>query len=170
MDAGTAIGLLITHGSLAVSAIFTIVIVAVSVLVPIIIMGVVTFVIVKQLQSGNAQLVVASPLLQLAHEAANPSKPSPKRLKKVSCQQCGGSKLTRPKTAYVYCDFCGSLVDWDFRIACETAGSAKPGPAYEALQRVEAPLQLKAKAAGDRVAYAESTRRVFDAHFTHAKG
>lgn len=170
MDAGTLIGLLVTLGSLVVSAVFTIVIVAVSVIVPLAIMGLVAFVIVKQLQSGNAQFVVASPLLAVAHEVANPSKPSPKRLKKVSCSQCGGSKVTPPKTAYVYCDYCGSFVDWDFQIACRTAGSAKPGPAYEALQRNEAPVQLKAKAAGDRETFAASTRRVFDAHFGAAKG
>lgn len=128
-----------------------------SVLLPLAIVGVVLFLVSKQAGRGGLLVVQATP-------------PAPKRLKKVACTQCGGSKVTPPKTAYVYCDYCGSLVDWDFRIACSTAGSARPGPAYEALQAQEGPKQKAAKDRGDREAYQASVRRVFDAHFTAAKG
>jgi len=47
-------------------------------------------------------------------------------------------------TAYVYCDFCGALADWDFNTAC-SAGNALPGPAYEALARQLAPSMNHAK-------------------------
>lgn len=52
------------------------------------------------------------------------------------------------ETAYVYCDFCGALADWDFNRAC-SAGNALPGPAYEALARQLAPAMNQAKAYRD---------------------
>lgn len=168
MDAGALIGLLVTLAITVVSVVASLLITAVSVLVPLLVMGVFAYFLVKQLNSGQGAIVVHSPLLALAQQAAGPG--GPKRLKQVSCPQCGGSKLMPPKTAYVYCDFCGSLIDWDFKIACSTAGSAKPGPAYEALARKEKPAQDAALAAGDRDAYAAVTRRLFDAHFDACKG
>ena len=38
-------------------------------------------------------------------------------VKQVDCVQCGAPKQLPSKTAYVYCDHCGSLTDFDFRIA-----------------------------------------------------
>jgi DNA-directed RNA polymerase subunit RPC12/RpoP len=166
MDAGSIVGLVIT---LAFSVVITVVVTAVSVIVPLVITGVVLWVVIKQLQSGQRAIVISGPLAQLAAGAAA-SAPKSRQLKKIVCSTCGGSKLVPPKTAYVYCDYCGSLVDWDFKIACSTAGSAKPGPAYEALLRTEGPKQAAARAAGDREAYADVTRRIFDAHFRACPG
>src|SRR5271165_4026944 len=38
-------------------------------------------------------------------------------VKKVDCPRCGAPKRLPSKTAYLYCDHCGSLVDYDFRLA-----------------------------------------------------
>lgn len=57
----------------------------------------------------------------------------------VRCHSCGGPKLLPSPSAYVYCDYCGALSDWDFGAAC-AKGNALPGPAYEALHRRLAPL------------------------------
>jgi hypothetical protein len=38
-------------------------------------------------------------------------------VKKVDCSRCGAPKRLPSKTAYLYCDHCGSLVDYDFRLA-----------------------------------------------------
>jgi hypothetical protein len=163
MDIGTLIGLVITLLSLAFSLVITVVVGLVSVLLPLAIVGIVTFVVVKQLQAGQSGLALGGPVmaLQLAQPASRPA--GANRLKHIVCRTCGGSKVVPPKTAFVYCDYCGTLCDWDFQIACR--GRVLPGPAYEALAQMEAPRQAAAKGAGDREAYAACTRRLFDAHF-----
>lgn len=66
------------------------------------------------------------------------------RVRLTKCHACGGMKQLPSPTAYVYCDFCGALADWDFNAACG-AGNALPGPAYEALARQLAPAMNQAK-------------------------
>lgn len=64
--------------------------------------------------------------------------PQPARaefIKKTQCHLCGAAKALPPKSAYVYCDFCGGLTDYDFQIACKNPSAAMPGPAYEQLLR-----------------------------------
>lgn len=160
MDAGALIGVIIA----LLTVVFSVVVTLLSLLIPLAITAFVVFVFYKQLQSGQAALVISGPGAALLAAAADTGPPRAKRLKKVVCRSCGGSKVLPPKTAYVYCDYCGALVDYDFQIACRTAGSAKPGPAYEAIQRAEAPKQEAARKAGDEAAFRESVRRVFDAH------
>jgi predicted RNA-binding Zn-ribbon protein involved in translation (DUF1610 family) len=161
VDAGSLIGAVIA----LLALVFSVAVTLVSLLVPLAVTGLVTFVIYKQLQSGNATLVLSGPAALLAQAALDQGPPRAKRLKKVVCRSCGGSKVLPPKTAYVYCDYCGALVDYDFQIACRTAGSAKPGPAYEAIQRTEAPKQAAAREQGDQGAFRDSVRRVFETHF-----
>ena len=48
------------------------------------------------------------------------------RIKKVACRSCNAPKLTQSKTAYIYCDFCGTFTDWDFYKAVESANSKMP--------------------------------------------
>jgi|GEM_PF-964592 len=67
--------------------------------------------------------------------AADTSAPKTQFVKKTQCHLCGGAKSLPPKTAYVYCDFCGGLTDYDFQKACENPQAAMPGPAYEELVR-----------------------------------
>src|SRR5215467_5912146 len=38
-------------------------------------------------------------------------------IKRVNCSQCGAPKSLPSPTAYIYCDYCGSLMDYDFRMA-----------------------------------------------------
>lgn len=111
----------------------------------------------KSLQGQLAGLQVvnlAGPMVQPA---------GPPRMKQTRCRTCGGNKVKPSKTAYVYCDFCGALADYDFRLAM-SRGSAPPGPAYEALQRQEKPLQDMALARRDLQALRGSLARVFDGH------
>ena len=154
---------------LIVSLIFTFVVLVfsgvvtlLSLLVPMVIMAAVGWIVYKRIESGDATIVVSGPLAQAMMASQKPS--APRRMKKVTCPSCGASKLQKAKTAWLYCDYCGSLVDWDFRRACETAGSSRPGPAYEAILRTEGPKQVQAKTAGDRDAYAASNNRVFSKH------
>ena len=54
--------------------------------------------------------------------------PQPGFVKRCSCVTCGAPKKLPTVTAYVYCDYCASLIDYDLRRACE--GDTAPDPAY----------------------------------------
>ncbi|MCC7536705.1 MAG: hypothetical protein IT379_10850 [Deltaproteobacteria bacterium] len=86
------------------------------------------------------------------------------QIKKTTCRQCGASKVTPSKTAFLYCDYCGALVDWDFRVSITTAGSVMPGPEYERLAAHVKPIQLQARARGDHQTYRQTLYQLFDAH------
>ncbi len=45
----------------------------------------------------------------------------------VRCRSCGAPKLTKARTAYVYCDYCATLFDFDWRVACDFEALTKPG-------------------------------------------
>lgn len=157
--------------------IFTILIIACSALLPIIIMALTFFLIYKRIKSGGG-VVIQSSIPGVAEAIADAAgatavtvggvaqQSGPRQLKRVTCRTCGASKLTPPKTAYMYCDYCGTLADWDFRIACEQGGSAQPGPKYEQLNRQLAPKLGEALASGDRETYLNLQKQLFDAHMT----
>ncbi|MBS2026284.1 MAG: hypothetical protein JST54_00145 [Deltaproteobacteria bacterium] len=85
-------------------------------------------------------------------------------LKRVVCHECGATKAKRSATAFVYCDYCASLTDWDFQIAISDSKSKLPGPAYEAaIARVSGAL-AEALARGDRAQYLELQREIFAAY------
>lgn len=86
------------------------------------------------------------------------------RIKRVRCHACGGSKVMPSSTAYVYCDWCGALADWDFAIATRTMGSRDPGPHYEALRVYLHPKMEEAKLKGDRGAFNACQRQLFESH------
>lgn len=90
------------------------------------------------------------------------SEPKTAFVKKTTCHNCGGAKTLAPKTAYVYCDFCGSLTDYDFQKACENPQSNMPGPAYEELVRQTNADAALARQTKDRDKYYEIQARLFD--------
>lgn len=81
------------------------------------------------------------------------------------CPACGTPKTRASATAYVYCDACGALADYDFRKACEQP-MQMPGPVYRSLQERMAPKLAKALAAGDQDAYRKMQLQLFDAWVT----
>jgi DNA-directed RNA polymerase subunit RPC12/RpoP len=86
------------------------------------------------------------------------------RIKRVRCHACGGPKVLPATTAYVYCDWCGQLTDWDFAVATQTIGSRDPGPHYEALRVYLHPKMEEAKLRGDRGAFDACQRQLFAEH------
>ena len=56
--------------------------------------------------------------------------PQPGFVKRCTCVVCGAPKKLPTVTAYVYCDYCASLIDYDLRRAGE--GDTAPDPAYAA--------------------------------------
>jgi uncharacterized Zn finger protein (UPF0148 family) len=84
-------------------------------------------------------------------------------LKNSRCRNCGAPKVTRSKTAYVYCDYCACFADYDFQIAVENP-IAHPGAQYQALQVALHPKMEAARLQGDEVLFMECQRELFALH------
>ncbi len=78
------------------------------------------------------------------------------------CPSCGAAKSRPSATAYVYCDFCGSLADYDFKKACEQPKDL-PGPVYEKLAAALKPQCETAALANDRKKYLDTQLKLFEA-------
>jgi len=86
-------------------------------------------------------------------------------VKRCSCVVCGAPKKLPTITAYVYCDYCASLIDYDLRRACET--DTAPSPQYAAIVNgTNAPAKA-AVAAGNRDGYRELQKSVYEAYVTY---
>lgn len=82
-------------------------------------------------------------------------------IKRVSCSQCGAPKSLPSTTAYIYCDYCGSLMDYDFRMANANTNAGLTNTVFHRLiARVQMDL-AGAKARADRDAYRQIYRQVF---------
>jgi DNA-directed RNA polymerase subunit RPC12/RpoP len=88
--------------------------------------------------------------------------PPPGFVKRCSCMVCGAPKKLPSVTAYVYCDYCAALIDYDLRRACE--GDTRPGPAYAATVNATQAAARTAAAAGDRDTYRDLQRKVYEAY------
>ena len=83
-------------------------------------------------------------------------------VKRCRCTVCGAPKKLPSTNAYVYCDYCGSLADFDLHRACET--NTMPGPEYvRLLGRVQPELKA-AKGANDSGRYRDLQRQLFGAY------
>jgi LSD1 subclass zinc finger protein len=69
-------------------------------------------------QQAPAAPTVAESLQKLVETSGRPSLFAHSEfVKQVDCPRCGARKRLPSKTAYLYCDHCGSLIDYDFRLA-----------------------------------------------------
>ncbi|MEO6772471.1 MAG: DUF1266 domain-containing protein [Kofleriaceae bacterium] len=84
--------------------------------------------------------------------------PANRRILRGTCGHCAAPRTRPSPSAYVYCDHCGELADYDFVTACSSP--LAPGPVYEALRAEVAPALASAHAAGDRTAYREHQLRL----------
>ncbi len=85
------------------------------------------------------------------------------RFKRTICPSCGAPKQRPSATGYVYCDYCGSLADYDFAKACEKP-LARPGPVYERLLAEVSPAIASAVASRDLAALRAVQVKLFDAY------
>jgi DNA-directed RNA polymerase subunit RPC12/RpoP len=90
--------------------------------------------------------------------------PQPGFVKRCSCVTCGAPKKLPTVTAYVYCDYCASLIDYDLRRACE--GDTAPDPAYATTVNSSHAAAQAALTAGDQDAYRSLQQRIFEAYVT----
>ncbi len=85
-------------------------------------------------------------------------------IRRVRCHVCGGPKVTPSRTAYDYCSWCGTFVDWNHQVAYDTRGSQQPGPQYDALKVYLMPQIDAARRRGDRAAVEQAYRRLYAQH------
>ncbi|MEO8703223.1 MAG: hypothetical protein ABI867_24465 [Kofleriaceae bacterium] len=69
-------------------------------------------------------------------------------VRKARCPMCGSAKATPTRTAYIYCDYCGQLMDLD--IEKYRAQAPVPSAEYQALDDKLAPRIEAAKATRNR--------------------
>src|ERR1044071_1500063 len=82
-------------------------------------------------------------------------------IKRVNCSQCGAPKSLPSLTAYIYCDYCGSLMDYAFRMRYADTNAGLTNTVFHRIvASVQVPL-MQAKARGDREAYRQIYRQVF---------
>jgi LSD1 subclass zinc finger protein len=117
---------------------------------------------IQQASEGGAQ---AGSLSWVRQVMAVLAAPQPGFVKRCSCVVCGAPKKLPTVTAYVYCDYCASLIDYDLRRASE--GAVSPGPEYAAAVNAAQAASGAAIATGDRDTYRDLQRKVFAAYVTH---
>jgi DNA-directed RNA polymerase subunit RPC12/RpoP len=86
--------------------------------------------------------------------------------RRCTCETCGGSKRLPSPTAYMYCDYCGSLADFDFRALVRASSDIADRAAYAATMNRIGPESNAARSAGDREAYARLRNEFYDAWLT----
>jgi DNA-directed RNA polymerase subunit RPC12/RpoP len=88
-------------------------------------------------------------------------------MRQCTCTECGGQKRLPSPTAYMYCDYCSALVDYDFRkVVGGKPASAMPDMGYlQWLNQVNTDKNA-AKAAGDRPRFEALERQFYDTWIT----
>src|SRR6516162_5163720 len=116
----------------------------------------------RSAQPAPAAPTIAESLEGLIETAGQPSLFAHSEfVKQVDCPRCGAPKELPSKTAYLYCDHCGSLVDYDFRLA---NSGTNAGLTNTVFHQLIAPVQGdldRARAVGDTGRYRELLRGVY---------
>ena len=86
-------------------------------------------------------------------------------VKQVDCARCGAPKQLPTKTAYVYCDHCGALTDYDFRVANLDANAALVNQVFAYYVVPIQPTLDICAATGDKERYTGLIRPVFTEWF-----
>jgi LSD1 subclass zinc finger protein len=82
-------------------------------------------------------------------------------IKRVSCTRCGAPKSLPSATAYLYCDYCGSLIDYDFRIANADTNAGLTNTVFHRLMAGVQAQMTYAKSRGDRETCRALYRQLF---------
>jgi DNA-directed RNA polymerase subunit RPC12/RpoP len=87
-------------------------------------------------------------------------------IKRVRCTRCGAPKSLPSTTAYLYCDYCGALIDYDFRLANADTNAGLTNTVFHRLMASVQNALLQARAQGDRDRCRELYRQVFSQWLT----
>ena len=82
-------------------------------------------------------------------------------VKQVDCPRCGAPKRLPSKTAYLYCDHCGSLVDYDFRLANSGTNAALTNTVFHRLIKPVQPELDRALVLRDTDRYRELLHELY---------
>ena len=74
-------------------------------------------------------------------------------MRQSRCDRCGGPKRLPSPTAYMYCDYCSALIDFDFRALVRGSESIANPAEYAATINELGARSREARAAGDRDVY-----------------
>lgn len=108
------------------------------------------------------QPTFAQQIEQLATTAGRPSLTARSDfVKKVDCGQCGGTKQLPSVTAYLYCDYCGALMDYDFRMANAQTNAGLTNTVYHHLAAPHLAHLAIARSQGDEATLRERYRLIF---------
>lgn len=84
--------------------------------------------------AGPAPPIIAGSLNTLVQTAGQPSLFAHSDfVKQVECARCGAPKRLPSRAAYLYCDHCGALVDYDFRLANSGTNAGLTNTVYHQL-------------------------------------
>src|SRR5262245_11133024 len=78
-------------------------------------------------------------------------------IKRINWPQCRAPKTLPSKTAYLYCDFCGSLMDYDFRTGNAGTNAGLSNTVYHRIFGTVQFQMAQARARGDQ----EECRRIY---------
>ena len=90
-------------------------------------------------------------------------------VRQCTCENCGGQKKLPSPTAYMYCDYCAALVDYDFRkVVSAPSVTAMPDPAYvQWINQIRADKRAAVQA-GDKARFEQLEREFFDRWITNS--
>ncbi len=115
----------------------------------------------KRKTEGSKQSNVSAGIPKMGDAIPESLRAHSRFIKRVNCSQCGAPKSRPSTTAYMYCDFCGSLMDYDFRLANANTNAGITNTIYHRIiATVQMPL-AQAKARGDRDAVRQIYKQVF---------
>ena len=88
--------------------------------------------------------------------------PASEFVKRTSCAFCGAPKQLPSVREYLYCDYCGQLVDFDLRQAMANAAVNPDSTAYAQQANQIGPAAAQAKQAGDRERFRQLQYQLYD--------
>jgi LSD1 subclass zinc finger protein len=113
-------------------------------------------------QQEAAAPTVAESVQELVETSGRPSLFAHSEfVKQVDCPRCGAPKRLPSKTAYLYCDHCGALMDYDFRLANSGTNAGLTNTVFHQLIAPVQPGLNRARATGDTGRYRDLLRGVY---------
>lgn len=100
---------------------------------------------------------------------ARPSRPAPRPARQVralACPRCGAHKRTAARTAYIYCDYCAYLFDYDDRPFVDALGGLPFQATFARLREASLPTIRRAREAGDTAGYRAAWAWVYEQDIT----
>lgn len=95
--------------------------------------------------------------------------PASEFVKRTSCAFCGAPKQLPSVREYLYCDYCGQLVDFDLRQAMANAAVNPDSAEYAQHANQVGPAAAQAQKAGDRERYRQMQYQLYELQTSYTK-